>query len=99
MTRFAFVASALVLAAGLALGAGIAQSPAFAQAQDAKPKTPPAKAKVVKTAAKVGPGMKVCNYKFPSGEKRSWTCEKAQPCCAWDEINYTKCGSTITGCL
>lgn len=88
MFRFALAASTLVLAAGLSLGAGYAQSP------EAKSKAP-AKA----AAAKLAPGMKMCRYKFKSGEVRTWTCEKAQPCCAWDEISYVKCGSTITGCL
>lgn len=49
--------------------------------------------------AKAGPGEKVCKYKFPTGEKRAWVCKKEEPCCAWDAINYVKCGSTITGCL
>jgi hypothetical protein len=26
-------------------------------------------------------------------------CKKEEPCCAWHEINYVKCGSTVTGCL
>ena len=90
MVRFALGASALLLAAGLAFGAGVSAT----QAQTAAPK-----AAAKPAATKVGAGMKVCKYKFPNGEKRSWTCEKAQPCCAWDEIQYTKCGSTITGCL
>lgn len=50
-------------------------------------------------APKAGKGEKVCRYKFPTGEKRAWVCKSAEPCCAWDAINYTKCGSTITGCL
>lgn len=50
-------------------------------------------------AAKAGKGEKVCRYKFPTGEKRAWVCKKEEPCCAWDAINYVKCGSTITGCL
>lgn len=89
MVRYTLAASAILLAAGLVFGAGSIGS----QAQDAKPKATKA------AATKVGAGLKVCKYKFPNGEKRSWTCEKAQPCCAWDEIQYTKCGSTITGCL
>lgn len=48
---------------------------------------------------KAGKGEKVCKYKFPTGEKRAWVCKKEEPCCAWDAINYVKCGSTITGCL
>lgn len=50
-------------------------------------------------APKAGKGEKVCRYKFPTGEKRAWVCKKEEPCCAWDAINYVKCGSTITGCL
>lgn len=50
-------------------------------------------------APKAGKGEKVCRYKFPTGEKRAWVCKKEEPCCAWDAITYTKCGSTITGCL
>ena len=65
-------------------------------AQDAaKPK-----AKVVAAAGpKLAKGQKLCQYKFPDGEKRSWACDKEQPCCAWDAIKYVKCGSTITKCL
>jgi hypothetical protein len=63
-------------------------------AQEAKPKAAPAQASM-----KAGPGQKVCNYKFPDGERRSWVCDKAVPCCAWDEIKYVKCGTTWSGCL
>ena len=74
----------------LALGAtAFALSPAATFAQQAK--TP--------AAAKAGKGEKVCRYKFPSGERRTWVCKKEEPCCAWDAFNYVKCGSTITGCL
>jgi hypothetical protein len=48
---------------------------------------------------KAGPGQKVCRYRFPTGERRTWVCKKEEPCCAWDAIKYVKCGSTITGCL
>jgi curli biogenesis system outer membrane secretion channel CsgG len=89
MIRFTLAASVVALAAALSVGAMTT-----AGAQTAEPKKAAAKA-----SPKAGPGMKVCTYKFPTGEKRQWTCEKAQPCCAWDQINYTKCGSTITGCL
>ena len=51
------------------------------------------------SAIKVGKEEKLCNYRFPSGEKRQWVCKKVEPCCAWDAINYVKCGSTITGCF
>lgn len=64
----------------------------MAAAQDA------AKAKKA-AAVRAAPGMKTCTYKFPDGEKRTWTCRKEEPCCAWDAIKYVKCGSTITNCL
>jgi hypothetical protein len=48
---------------------------------------------------KAGKGEKVCRYRFPSGEQRSWVCKTQEPCCAWDAFSYVKCGSTITGCL
>jgi len=49
---------------------------------------------------KAGPGEKVCRYKFPDGEKRTWVCKKDEPCCAWDLIKYVKCGSpTVLNCL
>jgi hypothetical protein len=71
----------------------LAATPSLLIAQDTKSKT-------VKVAApKVGKGEKLCSYRFPSGEKRSWVCKKEEPCCAWDAISYVKCGSTITGCL
>ena len=58
------------------------------------------KAKTVAAAKpKAEPGMKTCNYKFPDGERRTWSCRKEEPCCAWDAIKYVKCGSTITNCL
>jgi hypothetical protein len=62
-----------------------------AMAADAKDKGYP----VVKAAK----GEKVCRYKFPDGEKRSWACAKEVPCCAWDAIKYVKCGTTWSGCL
>lgn len=64
-------------------------------AQDAKL----AAKKVQAAGPKVGPGQKVCRYKFPDGERRTWVCAKDEPCCAWDAIKYVKCGSTITRCL
>jgi hypothetical protein len=49
---------------------------------------------------KAGKGEKVCRIKMKySGETKTFVCKKAEPCCAWHEINYVKCGSTITGCL
>jgi hypothetical protein len=74
-----------------ALGA-VALVPPAARSQNAP---------VVKTAAvKVGKGEKVCRVKLKyTGEVRTWVCKKEEPCCVWHEINYVKCGSTITGCL
>ena len=73
-------------------------------AQDSVAKAP-AKAAAKAPAPKAGPVLKaakdekVCSYRFPDGEKRSWVCKKVEPCCAWDAIKYVKCGSTITNCL
>ena len=74
------------LAIALAFGMG---APVMAQSQT-KAKAP---------AVKAGKGEKVCRHTHPSGEKRVWVCKKEEPCCAWDLINYVKCGSTITKCL
>ena len=53
-----------------------------------------------KSTVKAGKGEKVCRVKLQyTGEVRTWVCQKDQPCCVWHEINYVKCGSTITGCL
>ena len=92
MTR-TLVAFALALAALTA--------PA-AQAQDAKApdnKAPAAKIQKSSSAPKIGKDQKVCRYRFPTGKLETWVCAKEQPCCAWDAINYVKCGSTITGCF
>ena len=51
-------------------------------------------------AVKAGKGEKVCRVRMqPSGELRTWVCPKEVPCCVWHEINYTKCGTTFSGCL
>ncbi len=51
-------------------------------------------------AVKAGKGEKVCRIKMKySGEVKTFVCKKDEPCCAWHEINYVKCGSTVTGCL
>jgi hypothetical protein len=55
--------------------------------------------KAIASKSKTEPGMKTCNYKFPDGERRTWNCRKEEPCCAWDQIKYVKCGSTVTNCL
>jgi hypothetical protein len=87
----AAIRSRLLLA--LALGAAtlmLATVPSLAQQSPAK------KAQTVK----VGKGEKVCRVKLQyTGEVRTWVCAKEVPCCVWHEINYVKCGSTITGCL
>ena len=77
--------------ASLALAASLLVPP-VAVAQTAAPK---AKA----STPKVGKDQKVCRHKFPDGKLTTWVCDKQQPCCAWDEIRYVKCGSTITKCL
>jgi hypothetical protein len=62
----------------------------------------PTQAAEKKAAAtvKAGKGEKVCRIKMKySGEIKTFVCKKDEPCCAWHEINYVKCGSTITGCL
>ena len=76
----------------LAVGAAaLALSPAAPLAQQAPAKKP--------AAVKAGKDEKVCRYRFPTGERRTWVCKKEEPCCAWDAFSYVKCGSTITGCL
>ena len=55
----------------------------------------PAKKAATVTAGK---GEKVCRIKMKySGEVKTFVCKKDEPCCAWHEINYVKCGSTVTG--
>ena len=76
------------LAIALALGMS---APVLAQS--------PPKGKAAQSTPKAGKGEKVCRHTHPSGQKRVWVCKKVEPCCAWDLINYVKCGSTITGCL
>ncbi len=61
--------------------------------------SPPAKTQKAASAPKIGKDQKVCRHKFPDGKSTTWVCAKEQPCCAWDEIRYVKCGSTITRCL
>jgi hypothetical protein len=64
-------------------------APSLASAQQSKASILP----------KAGPGEKVCRHTHPSGEKKAWVCKKEEPCCAWDEINYVKCGSVTFKCL
>jgi len=81
-----------LLALSLAAGA-LALAPAGSLAQQ------PASKKAA-AAVKAGKGEKVCRIKMKySGETKTFVCKKEEPCCAWHEINYVKCGSTVTGCL
>lgn len=82
--------------AALALTAAFVVPPAVL-AQDAK--APPAKSSKAQSTPKIAKDQKLCRYRFPDGERRTWVCQKEQPCCAWDAIKYVKCGSTITNCL
>ena len=84
--------------AALALAAAFVVPPAVL-AQETKTPETRAKASSAKSTPKVGKDQKLCRYRFPDGEQRSWVCQKEQPCCAWDAIKYVKCGSTITNCL
>jgi hypothetical protein len=81
------ILAALGLAAALLVPAAVAQEAG---------KAPAAKAAA---APKVGKDQKVCRHRFPDGKSTTWVCQKEQPCCAWDEIRYVKCGNTITRCL
>ncbi len=86
MTRASILAALVVGAAALVLAPG---APLAQQTPAKKP-----------AAVTAGKGEKVCRVKMQySGEVKSWVCKKEEPCCVWHEINYVKCGSTITGCL
>jgi hypothetical protein len=51
-------------------------------------------------AQKAGRGEKVCKVKMKySGQVRTFVCKIDEPCCAWHEINYVKCGSPVFRCL
>ena len=84
----------MALAAGLAVAlAATVSAPEPSLAQQSSAKTAAA-------TPKPGKGEKVCRVKLKySGETRTWICKTEEPCCVWHEINYVKCGSTITGCL
>ena len=76
----------LIGSLALALSLSVAPAALVAQTQTAAPK--------------VGQGEKVCRTKFKyTGVVKTWVCKKEELCCVWHEINYVKCGSTITGCL
>jgi hypothetical protein len=68
-------------------------------AQQAPAPKAAAKAAPAQSSPKAGPGEKVCRHKFPDGTPKAWVCKTAEPCCAWDEIKYVKCGSTVFACL
>lgn len=80
------------LLVAISLAVSLSAAPAGAQQKETGK---PAKSATLKA----GKDEKVCNYRFPSGERRQWVCKKVEPCCAWDAISYVKCGSTITGCF
>lgn len=82
--------AAAVAALGLALTVTAVEAQQAAPARKAAATTP---------APKAGPGEKVCRHKFPDGTPKAWVCKKEEPCCAWDEIKYVKCGSTVFKCL
>lgn len=86
----------MAVAAAVAMGlAMLASSSDRSLAQQSSVKTAAAAA-----APKAGKGEKVCRVKLKySGEVKTWICKTEEPCCVWHEINYVKCGSTITGCL
>lgn len=72
--------------------------PTFASAQDTA-KAGAKSAAQAQTKVKAGKGEKVCRHKFPDGTPRVWVCKSDEPCCAWDEIRYVKCGSPTFRCL
>ncbi len=76
----------------------VAASIATATAPEAQ-QAAPAKKAATSLLPKAGPGEKVCRHKFPDGTPKAWVCKKEEPCCAWDEIKYVKCGSTVFKCL
>jgi hypothetical protein len=84
----------LAMGGALALGiAALAVHPGSSMAQQSS-------GKKAATTVKAGKGEKVCRVKLKySGEVKTWVCKTEEPCCVWHEINYVKCGSTITGCL
>lgn len=81
--------------AAIAALASIAMAIPAVQAQQAAP----AKKAAAVSTPKAGAGEKVCRHKFPDGTPKAWVCKKEEPCCAWDEIKYVKCGSTVFKCL
>jgi hypothetical protein len=89
------ILSALILTLGIAGLATMSATSASAAEGEAR-----SKSGWPKPTRAVKPGEKVCKHKFSNGERTVWICEKAQPCCEWEALNYyVKCGSTVTGCL
>lgn len=83
---------AAIAAVSLSVGAVSAVSAAEGEARS--------KSGWPKPTRSVKPGEKVCKHKFSNGERTVWICQKAEPCCEWEALNYyVKCGSTVTGCL
>ncbi len=90
--RFSDVAAMLIAAMMF-----LPSAPTAAFAADGEARS---KAGWPKPTRSVGPGEKLCRYKFGDGEHTVWVCKKEEPCCEWEALNnYVKCGSTITGCL
>jgi hypothetical protein len=79
----------------------LAASTAFAPMALAQQQQPQAKqaAPAQTPLPKAGPGEKVCQHTFSDKTTRAWVCKQAEPCCAWDEIRYVKCGSPVFRCL
>ena len=86
--------SRILAALAVALSLSLASTGVIAE----NAKAPAQKASTPKVL-KAGKGEKVCRYRFPNGEQKSWICKQEEPCCAWDLFSYVKCGSTITGFL
>jgi invasion protein IalB len=80
-------AAALLVVSAIVPSASAQQSPA------------PAAPKAAASEPKAGKGEKVCRHRHPDGTRRAWVCKKEEPCCAWDEIKYVKCGSVLFNCL
>lgn len=84
----------LTLAACALLAVSTIVPPAIAQQSPA-----PAAPKAAASEPKAGKGEKVCRHRHPDGTRRAWVCKQDEPCCAWDEIKYVKCGSAVFRCL
>jgi hypothetical protein len=84
----------------MALSAGIALGLAMLVGAGDRTLAQQSSTKTAVATPKAGKGEKVCRVKLKySGEVKTWVCKSEEPCCVWHEINYVKCGSTITGCL